>query len=76
MDLHKQTMNNLKGLTESDIKYKILESMHHKDEDTYYSLGILFECIWKDSNPMERKQMIKIIKNNIEQNVITNTTRR
>ena len=42
-----------------------MEAMHHKDEDLLASLGGLFELIWKDANPMERKQMIKIIKNNI-----------
>lgn len=61
----KDNIKEFKGLSETDIKYKILESMHHKDESTYINLGILFEYIWKDSNPMERKQMIKIIKNNL-----------
>lgn len=65
MDLRKETILNLKGLNETDIKYKIMEAMHHKDEDLLASLGVLFELIWKDANPMERKQMIKIIKNNI-----------
>lgn len=59
------TIKSLKGLTEKDIKYKIMESMHHNDEKTLTNLGVLFELVWKDSNPMERKQIIKIIKNNI-----------
>jgi len=42
-----------------------MEAMHHKDEDLLSSLGVLFELVWKDANPMERKQIIKIIKNHI-----------
>ena len=65
MDLRKETISNLKGLSEMDIKYKIMEAMHHKDDNLLPSLGVLFELVWRDANPMERKQMIKIIKNNI-----------
>lgn len=65
MEIKNLVITDFKGLTETDIKYKILQSMHNKDNNTYIVLGKLFEYIWKDSNPMERKQMIKIIKNNI-----------
>lgn len=65
MDLRTQTISKLKGFSETEIKYAIMEAMHHKDEELLSSLGVLFEFVWKDANPMERKQMIKIIKNNI-----------
>lgn len=55
----------MKNLNETEIKYKILELMHNKNNETYLYFGMLFEYIWKDSNPMERKQIIKIIKNNM-----------
>ena len=52
-------------VNQKKIKYSIMEAMHHKDEELLSSLGVLFEFVWKDANPMERKQIIKIIKNNI-----------
>ncbi len=60
-----KTITTFNGLSEKDIKYRIMEAMHHNDEETLISLGILFEFVWKDANPMERKEIIKIIKNNI-----------
>lgn len=65
MDLRKKTISNLKGLSEKDLKYTIMEAMHYKDDTLLPSLGVLFELVWKDANPMERKQIIKIIKSNI-----------
>ncbi len=65
MDLRKETISNLKGLSETDLKYAIMEAMHYKDDTLLPSLGVLFELVWKDANPIERKQIIKIIKNYI-----------
>ncbi len=60
-----KTKSNLKGLSEKDIRYTIMEAMHNKSEENLTELGVLFEFVWKEANPMERKQMIKSIKNNI-----------
>jgi small acid-soluble spore protein I len=65
VNLKSQTLQKLKGFTEQDIKYMIMDAMHHNDKSTLENLGILFEIIWQDSNPFERKQMIKYIKRNI-----------
>mgnify|MGYP003304537255 CR=1 FL=1 len=65
MNFRTETITKFKGYTESQIKYTIMEAMHHKDEDLLSSLGVLFELVWKDANPMERKQIIKIIKHNL-----------
>ena len=51
--------------TEKDIKYSIMKAMHNINNETLLDFGLLFTFIWKDANPMERKQIIKIIKNNI-----------
>lgn len=59
-------ITNFKTISEKDIKYYIMDTMHHIDDNSLINLGILFEFIWKDSNPMERKEMIKIIKNNLK----------
>lgn len=64
-EYRKNTISSLTGLSEKDIKYIIMEAMHHKDEEMLAHLGVLFEFVWKDANPFERKQMIKSIKNNV-----------
>lgn len=56
---------NFKGLTEKDIKYYIMDTMHHIDNNSLLNLGLLFVMVWKDANPIERKEMIKIIKYNV-----------
>ena len=43
----KSTILTLNGLSEKDIKYMIMEAMHHKDENMLASLGVLFEIVWK-----------------------------
>lgn len=65
MNYRQKIKNDFKGFNEKDIKYMIMDAMHHTDEDSLSSLGVLFEYVWKDANPMERKQIIKIIKNNL-----------
>ncbi len=65
MDLRKETISSFKGYNENEIRRKIMEAMHHQDEELLSSLGVLFEFVWKDANPMERKQIIKIIKHNL-----------
>lgn len=62
----KKIITNFKSLSDKDIKYYIMETMHHIDDNSLISLGILFEFVWKDANPIERKEMIKIIKNNLK----------
>lgn len=59
-------MTNFKSLNDKDIKYYIMDTMHNIDDNSLINLGILFEFVWKDANPMERKEMIKIIKNNLK----------
>lgn len=63
--VREKTIVELKGCSEKDIKYAIMEAMHHKDESILPSLGVLFEFVWRDANPIERKQIVKYIKNNI-----------
>lgn len=60
-----KTISQLKGFSEQDIKYMIMDSMHHNDDKTLQSLGVLFELVWQDANPFERKQIVKYIKRNI-----------
>ncbi len=65
MNCRQKIKKDFKGFSEKDIKFVIMEAMHDRNEDHLQSLGVLFEYVWKDANPMERKQIIKIIKNNI-----------
>lgn len=58
-------LKNRYGSNEKTLKEKIMNAMHNLDDETLLSFGLLFTIIWKDSNPIERKQLIKYIKNNI-----------
>lgn len=62
-------LSNYKDLTESSLKTNIIRCLKDKNKDTLYEMGVLFEIIWKEANPIERKQFVKYIKNNINKHI-------
>ena len=65
VDVKEKLLVDYKNLTESSLKTNIIRCLKNKSEETMYEMGLLFEIIWKEANPMERKQFVKYIKNNI-----------
>lgn len=68
-DLNYNIISNYKDLTESSLKTNIIRCLKDKNKDTLYEMGVLFEIIWKEANPTERKQFVKYIKNNIKKHI-------
>lgn len=66
VDVKEKLLVDYKNLTESSLKTNIIRCLKNKSEATMYEMGLLFEIIWKEANPMERKQFVKYIKNNIK----------
>ena len=58
-------MFNFKNLSEGDIKDSINESIKTNDEIILPGLGVFFEILWKNSNKIDQKKIVEIIKNNI-----------
>ena len=66
VDVKEKLLVDYKNLTESSLKTNIIRCLKNKSKETMYEMGLLFEIIWKEANPMERKQFVKYIKNNIK----------
>ena len=66
VDVKEKLLVDYKNLTESSLKTNIIRCLKNKSEETMYEMVLLFEIIWKEANPMERKQFVKYIKNNIK----------
>lgn len=66
IDTQEKILKEYKNLTESSLKTNIIRCLKNKNPETLYEMGVLFEIIWKEANPMERKQFVKYIKNNIK----------
>jgi small acid-soluble spore protein I (minor) len=65
INIRENIMFNFKNLSENDIKNSINESIKTNDEIILPGLGVFFEILWKNSNKIDQKKIVEIIKNNI-----------
>ena len=62
IDVRKYIISNFKEDNIEDIKKSIEESITSHDEDPLIGLGVLFELLWTNSSPEEKKIILINIK--------------
>ncbi|MBD9085388.1 small acid-soluble spore protein SspI [bacterium] len=66
MDIRNYIRNNLSDCNEMDIRETILSSVNSNDEVVLPGLGVLFEMIWNGSNENQKKDIVKILYQDIK----------
>lgn len=64
-DIRKYIIENFKDSSPEEIEESIIESINSKDEIVLPGLGVMLEIIWSNSNDDFKKEIIKIIHDNI-----------
>lgn len=63
--IREHIINNFKEATVDEFKNSIDESIKENDEVTLPGLGVFFEILWTNSNENDKKNILNILKNNI-----------
>lgn len=66
MNIRNYIRNNLSDCNEMDIRETILSSVNSNDEVVLPGLGVLFEMIWNGSNENQKKDIVKILYQDIK----------
>ena len=62
IDVRKYIISNFKDSSIEDIKSSINDSITSGDDDPLIGLGVIFEILWKNSNPTEQEMILNNIK--------------
>jgi small, acid-soluble spore protein I len=61
-DLRNAIIQNVSGNTKSELRETIIDAIQVGEEKMLPGLGVLFEIIWKHSDPKEQQQMLDALK--------------
>ena len=64
LDLRQAIVQRVQGKTGEELTEVIESSIDH-DERALPGLGVLFEMIWKNSEPTEHNKMVRILYNHL-----------
>lgn len=65
IDIRKSIINNFKGNDYEEIKNSIESAIKDNDEITLPGLGVFFELLWKNSDEINKKNIIETIKTSL-----------
>jgi small acid-soluble spore protein I (minor) len=66
LNLRNAISDNLSGNDEEQIKATILDAINSGEEKMLPGLGVLFELMWKESNPEDQAQVLSQIKQGLQ----------
>lgn len=70
IDIRKSIINNFKDSSKDEINDSISSSIKENDEITLPGLGVFFEILWKNSDEVEKQNILDIISNNMKEGSI------
>ncbi len=70
IDIRKSIINNFKDSSKDEINDSISSSIKENDEITLPGLGVFFEILWKNSDEVEKQNILNIISNNMKEGSI------
>ena len=62
IDIRKSIKDNFKNSSNEEILESIKEAINDSDEITLPGMGVFFELLWKESNDIEKNNIIEKIK--------------
>ncbi|WP_139491626.1 small acid-soluble spore protein SspI [Brevibacillus dissolubilis] len=68
LNLRQAIMYKMQGSDSQSVQETISDSVSSGQEKTLPGLGVLFEVLWQNSNPMQQQQMCNTIAQHIPKN--------
>ncbi len=65
IDIRKYIKDNFKDSSIEEIENSIKDSVKDNDEVTLPGLGVFFEILWNNTSDDEKKNILNILKNNM-----------
>ncbi len=62
IDIRKSIKKNFKDSSDEEILESINEAVNDSDEITLPGMGVFFELLWKESNDIEKNNIVEKIK--------------
>ncbi len=59
--IREHVLGNFKGASKNDFKDSINMSVKDGDEEALPGLGVLFECLWKNSSDNDKENILNIL---------------
>ncbi|WP_409297303.1 small acid-soluble spore protein SspI [Peribacillus sp. SCS-26] len=67
INLRHAVVHNVTGHTPDQIEATILDAIQKGEEKMLPGLGVLFEILWKNAPENEKKEMIQLLENGLNQ---------
>ncbi len=64
-DIRGAVIHNIHTMNTQELQELVVDSIQRGEEKLLPGLGVLFEVIWKNSNPNDRKAMIQTLHNSL-----------
>jgi small acid-soluble spore protein I (minor) len=61
IDIRGAVIHNIQDMSPQELKAMVVDSIRQKEEKLLPGLGVVFEVIWKNSQPEEQEHMIQTL---------------